>query len=220
MLNSVESRVLEQLDFQGMTRFLCELVRIPSVGGNEAPAQLRVAEWMEENGYGGGYLGVGSGGSTTHPAYSAEIDREEGLGVVGIVGARRGGRDLILNGHVDVVPPGDEGALELSPWEGRIVRNRSGVPGGSLDMKGGLVAALFAGKAILEAGVRLKGRLILESVIGEEDGGVGTLAAIERGYRADGAVIMEPTRSSHLPRPGGSPELSDHGRGGRPPTGV
>ena len=60
-------------------------------------------------------------------------------------------------------------------------------------MKGGLVAALFAGKAILEAGVRLKGRLMLQSVIGEEDGGVGTLAAIQRGYRADGAVIMEPT---------------------------
>ena len=56
-------------------------------------------------------------------------------------------------------------------------------------MKGGLCCALFAAKALRDAGVHLNGRLIVESVIGEEDGGVGTLAAILRGYTADGAII-------------------------------
>ncbi len=203
MLKPVESRVLDLLDFQGMNRFLCELVRIPSMGGHESPAQNRVAEWMNEVGMEVDTWDLDLEGLRQHPAYSAEIDRDVGLGVVGIVGASHGGRDLILNGHVDVVPPGDEGAWSFSPWEGRIVEGQ--VRGrGSLDMKGGLAAALFAGKAILDAGVQLKGRLILESVIGEEDGGVGTLAALERGYRADGAVIMEPTSLAICPAQAGA----------------
>jgi acetylornithine deacetylase len=70
-------------------------------------------------------------------------------------------------------------------------------------MKGGLVAALFAARAIRDAGVRLKGRLILQSVVGEEDGGIGTLAAIQRGYRADAAVIMEPTGFTICPSQAG-----------------
>jgi len=71
-------------------------------------------------------------------------------------------------------------------------------------MKGGLVAALFAAKAIHDAGVRLDGQLLLQSVIGEEDGGVGTLAAILRGYRGDGAVIMEPTGLAICPAQAGA----------------
>jgi acetylornithine deacetylase len=138
-----------------------------------------------------------------HPAFSAEIEREEGLGVVGRFGEEAEGRSLILNGHVDVVPPGDPEGWSFSPWDGGLqdgcVRGR-----GSSDMKGGLVAGLFAAKAIRDAGVRLKGRLLLQSVIGEEDGGVGTLAAVERGYRADGAIIMEPTDLAICPSQAGA----------------
>ena len=47
---------------------------------------------------------------------------------------------------------------------------------GAVDMKGGLCCALFAAKAIRDAGVRLRGRLSVASVVGEEDGGTGTLA--------------------------------------------
>ena len=60
-------------------------------------------------------------------------------------------------------------------------------------MKGGLCCALFAAKAIRDAGVRLKGRLSVASVVGEEDGGTGTLGMLLRGHRADGAVVVEPT---------------------------
>jgi acetylornithine deacetylase len=85
-------------------------------------------------------------------------------------------------------------------------------------MKGGLVCALFAAKAIRDAGVRLRGRLSVASVVGEEDGGTGTLATILRGHTADGAVVVEPTELAVIPAHAGSlmfrlvvPGLSAHG---------
>jgi acetylornithine deacetylase len=187
-----------------MVEAVCELVRIPSVAGpQEAVAQEKMSEWMGEVGLEIDEWELDLPSLRDHPAYSAEVHREEGVGLVGSMGENRGGRSLILNGHVDVVPPGELKSWSFPPWEGGLdgneIRGR-----GALDMKGGLLCALFAAKAILASGVRLKGRLILESVIGEEDGGVGTLAAVERGYRADGAVIMEPTGMQVCPAQAGA----------------
>lgn len=198
-----EGRVLSHLDFPGMLEFLSDLVKIPSVGGAESRAQLFVADWMKGNGLETDLWELDMETLQAHPSFSAEIEREEGLGLVGVLGEDQGGRSLILNGHVDVVPPGDPALWRSPPWGGRVEGGR--VFGrGALDMKGGLAAGLFAAKAIREAGVRLKGRLILQSVIGEEDGGVGTLAAILRGYTADGAIIMEPTDLAICPSQAGA----------------
>jgi len=202
-LTQQESRVLNQLDFKGMLTLLSELVRIPSVGGAESPAQLHVAAWLREAGIEVDLWELDMAELVSHPAFSTEIPRDGGLGVVGTLGENGLGRTLILNGHVDVVPPGDEGGWSFSPWDGGVKRGRV-LGRGALDMKGGLAAALFAAKAIKDAGVRLHGRLILESVIGEEDGGMGTLAAILRGYRGDGAVIMEPTGLAVCPSQAGA----------------
>jgi acetylornithine deacetylase len=60
-------------------------------------------------------------------------------------------------------------------------------------MKAGLLCGLFAAKAIKDAGISLNGKLLIHSVIGEEDGGVGTLATILRGHVADAAIVLEPT---------------------------
>ena len=152
-----------------------------------------------------------------HPPYSAEVERADGMGVAGVLGGGTGGRSLIVNGHVDVVPPGDEYNWRFPPWQGTVSGGR--VYGrGALDMKGGLCCALYAAKAIHDAGVRLPGKLIIESVTGEEDGGVGTLAAIERGYRADGAIVVEPTELIVAPAQAGAlnfrvtvPGLAAHG---------
>jgi len=202
-LSRQEEKVLSHLDVDGMTAFLGELVAIPSVGGSESPAQELVARWMRENGLEVDCWELDLPTLRAHPAYSAEIPREEGLGVVGLLGEGAGGRTLILNGHVDVVPPGEEGRWDFSPWDGRRVGGR--VRGrGALDMKGGLACALFVAKAIREARVRLRGRLVVESVVGEEDGGLGTLAAILRGYRGDGAVILEPTGMAICPAQAGA----------------
>ncbi len=203
VLSSTELRVLETLDQEGMLEFVSRLVKIPSVGGSETPAQEMVATWMEENGFQVDRWELDLEKLRRHPAHSEEVERREGLGVVGILGESGSGRDLILNGHVDVVPLGDEGRWTVDPWGGELSGGR--IWGrGSLDMKGGLACGLFAAKAVLDSGVRLKGRVLLESVVGEEDGGVGTLATIQRGYRAHGAVIMEPTAMAVCPVQAGS----------------
>ena len=202
-LTPLEAKVLNQLDFSGMLALLSELVRIPSVGGAESPAQLHVSAWMREAGIEVDLWELDMEELAAHSAFSTEIQRDGGLGVVGKLGGNVGGRTLILNGHVDVVPPGDSGGWSFPPWDGGVQDGRV-LGRGTLDMKGGLVAALFAAKAIKDAGVRLHGRLMLESVIGEEDGGVGTLAAILRGYRGDGAVIMEPTGLAICPSQAGA----------------
>jgi acetylornithine deacetylase len=71
-------------------------------------------------------------------------------------------------------------------------------------MKGGLACAIAAIAAIRAAGVRLQGRVLLQSVIGEEDGGCGTLAAVQRGHTADAAIIMEPTELRVAPAQAGA----------------
>jgi acetylornithine deacetylase len=192
-LSQEEARVLDRLDLEGMLGFLGKLVAVPSVGGAESAAQEMVARWMEENGLEVDLWELDLPALRAHPAYSAEIHRDEALGVVGLLGEDQGGRKLILNGHVDVVPP----------WEGRVVDGR--VRGrGALDMKGGLACALYVAKAVKDAGVRLDGQVIVESVVGEEDGGMGTLAAILRGYRGDGAVVVEPTGLAICPAQAGA----------------
>ena len=62
-----------------------------------------------------------------------------------------------------------------------------------LDMKAGLATNLLAVSVLRELGFIPCGTIHVESVISEEDGGAGALAAILRGYRADAAIITEPT---------------------------
>ena len=71
-------------------------------------------------------------------------------------------------------------------------------------MKGGLCCALFAVKAIRDAGIELPGRVMIQSVVGEEDGGVGTLAALERGHTGEGAIVLEPTELMIAPAQAGA----------------
>jgi acetylornithine deacetylase len=202
-MNEIERRVLEAIDLDDMLTYLCELVALPSLSGQETPAQEHVAAQMERCGLAVDAWELDFAQLRRHPAFSIEVERKQGLGVVGLMGENAGGRSLIFNGHVDVVPAGAEANWRYPPWQGTI--DAGNVYGrGALDMKGGLCCALFAAKALHDAGVRLKGKLIVESVIGEEDGGVGTLAAVLRGYRADGAIIMEPTELIVAPAQAGA----------------
>jgi acetylornithine deacetylase len=103
-----------------------------------------------------------------------------------------GGRSLIINGHIDVVSPGDP-ARWTTPAFAAEVRDGRIYGRGAVDMKGGVAAAIFALRALREAGVRLAGDVIVEVVPDEETCAMGTVAAIERGYRADAGLVPEPT---------------------------
>lgn len=216
-MQAIAQRVLDAIDVEEMVEYLCELVALRSLGGHESAAQEHVAAQMERCGLEVDLWELDFEQLSQHPAYSAEVQRERGLGVVGALGEGAGGRSLIFNGHIDVVPAGDEANWRYPPWQGTVDGGR--VYGrGTVDMKGGLCCALFAARALREAGARLRGRLLVQSVIGEEDGGAGTLAAILRGYRADGAVVVEPTELAVVPAQAGAlnfritvPGLAAHG---------
>ena len=115
--------------------------------------------------------------------------------LVGAVKGAGGGRSLIFNGHIDTVPPGDPAAWAGGdPWSGRIEGGKLyGL--GAVDMKAGLVAQAKAAEALTRCGIRLKGDVILESVVGEEtmDHERGVTATVRRGYTADAAIVTEPT---------------------------
>jgi len=103
------------------------------------------------------------------------------------------GRSLMLNGHIDVVPPGDLESWNDDPLSGKYEQGR--VYGrGALDMKGGLAAGITALKLLLDLGYHNRGDLLISSVCGEETGGCGAFALVESGVKAGGCIILEPTQ--------------------------
>jgi acetylornithine deacetylase len=202
-MNETERKVLERIDTDAMLEYLRELVSIPSHGGEESAAQRSVAAKLGALGLKVDTWELDFNSLRGHPGFSMPIDRKEGLGVVGTLKGGEGGRSLILNGHIDTVAPGEESNWSHPPLEGALTDGR--VYGrGVADMKGGLCCAIYAAKAIIDSGVKLKGDLSLQSVIGEEDGGVGALATVLRGHTADAAVVMEPTELKVAPAHSGA----------------
>ena len=101
-----------------------------------------------------------------------------------------GGRSLLFNGHLDTNPV--SAGWTVDPWGG-LVDDRFIYGIGVSNMKAGDAAAFCAVRTLIQAGVRLKGDVILTFVVGELQGGVGTIAAIQRGVTADTFINMEPT---------------------------
>jgi succinyl-diaminopimelate desuccinylase len=115
---------------------------------------------------------------------------------VNVVGSRRGGAGPVvhLNGHIDVVPPGD--GWTLDPFGG-LVRDGKIFGRGVCDMKAGLSAAVYAVEAIARAGLRLPGTIEISGTVDEESGGFAGVAWLaERGRiakaRTDYVIIPEP----------------------------
>lgn len=171
-----------------------ELVKIPSLIGEETEAQ----RYMESK-YGEAGLRVETFEADLdeirkHPAY-IEIPHsyKNRPNVIGFLEGSDEFPSLILNGHVDVVSPEPTDKWRYDPWGGEI-KDGEIYGRGVLDMKAGLIANLFALKAILDSGVKPAGKIICQSVIEEEAGGSGgTLACFLRGYKADGMLITEPS---------------------------
>ncbi|WZL74183.1 ArgE/DapE family deacylase [Clostridiaceae bacterium 35-E11] len=108
----------------------------------------------------------------------------------------KNGKSILFNGHVDTMPPGDISLWDTDPWE-PVVKDGKLFGLGVCDMKAGLMASIMAVKLLQDAGIPLPGDVKITSVIDEEGGGNGSLAAMLNGHRADAAVICEPT-GQHL----------------------
>ncbi len=180
------------IDVDLIRRDLAQLVSYPSVGGSEAEASVQ--RWCAATLQG---LGLDVDlwpldldalrADPDHPG--EEVERTEAWGCVG-TGGGEGTPELVLNGHVDVVPPGDhDWWTGHDPWylheeDGRWYGR------GTCDMKGGVVAILAAVRAV---GDRLTKPFAVHTVIGEEDGGLGTFATLRRGHTGRACLIAEPT---------------------------
>ena len=204
-----QARVLDEVDAGAteMVALLAGLVATPSVSGSDAEHEIqgRLAAELAAEG-----LDVDHWRLPLDELYAApdfpgvEVERDEAWGLVGRLPGSGGGRSLMLNGHVDVVPVGDPDAWSTSdPFSGRIAGDTL-YGRGACDMKAGLVAALFAVRAVRRAGVPLCGDLLVACVAGEEDGGLGTFGLLHRGWRADACVIPEPTSLDLVPANAGA----------------
>jgi acetylornithine deacetylase len=112
------------------------------------------------------------------------------INAVGRLRGAGGGKSLLFNGHLDT-NPATEG-WTVDPWGGKVDENFIyGI--GVSNMKAGDAAYFCAVKTLLDAGVKLKGDVILTFVVGELQGGIGTRALMEQGLRADYFVNSEPT---------------------------
>ncbi|GHU65980.1 acetylornithine deacetylase [Clostridia bacterium] len=163
-------------------------------GGDEGRAQQFLVDYFTRIGLGVDVFSPDEiPGYDANPAFLHDRETKGRNNVVGVWKGQGGGRSLILASHIDVAPK------EPLPWticqpfesterDGRIYGR------GSCDMKGGLAGTMMALTILKEKGFRPKGDIILQSVVDEEfAGGNGTIAACFRGYKADAAIIPEPS---------------------------
>ncbi|MFI9763481.1 ArgE/DapE family deacylase [Streptomyces sp. NPDC051963] len=172
-----------------------ELIAIPSVTGSAAESEIQhhLAGRLERLGLDVDLWSMDLPALRAHPDFpGSEAPREEAWGLVGRTADGGDGPVFVLQGHVDVVPPGDLAAWEGDPFvprvTGDLVHGR-----GACDMKAGLAAHLAVLAAIRVSGVRLRGQVAAHFVVGEEDGGLGAFGTLQRGYGGDVCVIAEPT---------------------------
>lgn len=185
-------------------RLLQILVRENSTRGNESSTQAIVIEKCRQLGLALDIWEIEGEELKKHPVYCCDRPSFEGNpNLVAVLKGSGGGKSIILNGHIDVVPVGDESSWSQDPFSGMIECGKL-YGRGATDMKGGNVALLMAIESLVSNGIKLKGDVIFQSVIEEESGGAGTLAAVLRGYHADGAIIPEPTNMKLFPKQQGS----------------
>ncbi|TCN35004.1 acetylornithine deacetylase [Kribbella orskensis] len=220
MLSEVERAVLAAVDDSLVVDELRELVQIQSVDGTagESAAQVWCAERLRGLGMEVDHWEIDLPTVTADADFPGmEVERTEAWGCVGVLGgdATPG---LVLNGHVDVVPPGDLALWpDGNPYSARM---SDGIMWGrgTCDMKGGVAAILGAVAAIVSAGITLRKPLAVHTVVGEEDGGAGAFATLQRGHAGEACLIAEPTAGGVIPANAGSltfrleiPGLATHG---------
>ncbi|MEV4641298.1 ArgE/DapE family deacylase [Actinoplanes sp. NPDC049548] len=194
-LSDVEASALAAVDEAAASRMLLELLEVPSVTGSAAESELQhdLARRLERMGLDVDLWSMNLPELHADPGFpGGEAPRTEAWGLVGGTAHRDDGPALILQGHVDVVPPGDPAQWRGDPFrprvDGDVVHAR-----GACDMKAGVVAILAALAAVRAAGVRLRGRVAAHFVVSEEDGGLGAFGTLARGHTGDACIIPEPT---------------------------
>ncbi len=198
------------LDPQRLLNDLDTLLAMPSLGGSAAEVEIQrhlASAWRSE-GLRVDEWDIDLEAITADPEFPGmEVERSAAVGVTATLAGTGGGTSLLINGHTDVVPPGDRGAWSGDPFTPRR-DTRNGldviVARGACDMKAGLVAGWAAVRAIAASGIDVRGDVVIAPVVGEEDGGLGTFALLRHGVRADMCIVPEPTSLDLIPANGGA----------------
>jgi acetylornithine deacetylase len=199
---NAEERALAALDRAALAADLAQLVRQRSVTGAERGAVERLAAMAEAKDLTAAVDEHDLRALRSAPGYPGEeAARDELLGARVTLSGTGAGR-LCLNGHLDVVAPGDA-PWRRDPFGGAVDNGR--VHGcGAVDMKAGVTAALHAMAAVRRAVGAAPAEVVLQGVASEEDGGLGTFAALEADDRFDACVITEPTAFEVVTAHGGA----------------
>jgi acetylornithine deacetylase len=168
--------LIRRVDEKACLDFLSAMARHPS--HSQTPGERKLVEFMVAS-----MKGIGL------DADLAPVEGER-VNAIGRWRGTGGGKSLMFNGHVDTNPVTE--GWTVDPYGG-LVDDRFIYGIGVSNMKAGDAAYFCAVKTLMDNGVRLKGDVILTFVVGELQGGVGTLAFIKQGLRADYFINSEPT---------------------------
>ena len=170
------AELIRRIDEKTCLDFLAEMVRHKSY--SQTDGERKLAAFMAER--------------MTKLGLEARLQPVENsrVNAIGVWRGAGGGKSLLFNGHLDT-NPATEG-WTVDPWGG-VIDDKFIYGIGVSNMKAGDAAYFCAVKTLIDAGVRLKGDLILTYVVGELQGGIGTLAAIRQGVKADYFINAEPT---------------------------
>lgn len=193
-ITAERARILRTVDekMEEIASFLGRLVQFDSETGKEGPIQEFIAESLRHMGLEVDQWVPSLDELASHPAYIPAAGRDF-TGRPNVVGICRGdakARSLLFNGHVDTIPWQPVSEWQFNPLSGELQEGRI-LGRGSSDMKGGLAAMTMALKTLLDIGLRPRGSIFLEYVVDEEVSGLGTLACVIRGYKADAGISLE-----------------------------
>lgn len=154
--------------------FLRDLVRIPSPSTGEKAIAERIVAEMRRLGF-------------------LEVRTDRIGNVVGRIGPGHG-PVMMLNGHMDTVQIGDPDAWKHDPF-GAEIENGLLYGLGACDMKGGLAAMIYGAHLLQDAGIPLRGDLVVACVVQEEpcEGTASRVLIEEEGIHPDWVVLGEPT---------------------------
>lgn len=171
----MKDKILERVkaNEQELFTLLADMVKIPSVSGNEAALAKFIDGYCRKLGF------------------DSTIDRHGN--VLAIVKGKKSGKRLAFNSHMDTVPVGD--GWTRDPFSGEIIGDRLYGRGGT-DCKSSIAAHIMAAKALVEAGADFSGEIALCYVVDEEVQDLsrkGTLKMLHDGFTADMCVNGEDT---------------------------
>jgi len=168
--------MIASLDREGALAFLSRMVQFKSY--SDTPGETELARFLVE-----AMQGIGLEAKLQH------VEKER-YNAIGRLAGSGGGRSLLFNGHMDTNPA--TAGWTVDPWGGLV--DDAFVYGiGVSNMKAGDAAYFWALKTLVDSGAKLAGDVVLTYVVGELQGGVGTVKAIESGLRADCFINAEPT---------------------------